>query len=163
MAIANLTARANFNCRKADYQRCRVRSGVKNIEGRIRNRNIKITQIFPQSRNIENKEKMDKLLDQLLWEENHYWRIANGSFYANFFANFYANFKGKLFILPHNIYDIKRKPQVAVHLQWSTNGLFVNKCTNDCLVTMLQSLLTNHRKTIKDQRVHISYLSLGTI
>ena len=57
MAITNLTARANFNRRKADYRRRRVRSGVRNIEGRIRNRNIKITQIFPQSRNIENKEK----------------------------------------------------------------------------------------------------------
>ena len=66
MAITNLTARANFNRRKADYQQRRVRSGVKNIEGRIRNRNIKLTQIFPQSRNIENKEKMDKLSDQWL-------------------------------------------------------------------------------------------------
>lgn len=35
MAITNLTARANFNRRKADYWRRRVRSGVKNIEGRI--------------------------------------------------------------------------------------------------------------------------------
>ena len=47
MAITNLTARANFNRRKADYRRRRVRSGVRSIEGRIRNRNIKITQIFP--------------------------------------------------------------------------------------------------------------------
>ena len=61
-------------------------------------------------------------------------------------------------ILPHNIYDIKRNSQVAVHLQCSTNCLFVNKCTNDCLVTMLRSLLTRDRETIKDQRVHISCL-----
>ena len=26
----------------------------------------------------------------------------------------------KCFILPHNMYDIKRNPQVAVHLQCST-------------------------------------------
>ena len=45
-----------------------------------------------------------------------------------------------------------------MHMQCSTNGLFVNKCTNDCLATMLQSLLTRHRETIKDQRVHISYV-----
>ena len=45
MAITNLTARANFNCRKADYQRRRVRSGVKNIEGRIRNRNTDLSPI----------------------------------------------------------------------------------------------------------------------
>ena len=48
------------------------------------------------------------------------------------------------FILLRNIYDIKRNPQVAVHLQCLTNGLFVNKCTNDCLVTMLRSFLTRH-------------------
>ena len=103
-------------------------------------------------------------------------RIKRGLFYAKFYADFYANsrqalyfglffmgifhanFKGKLFILPHNIHDIKRHPPVAVHLQYSTYGLFVNKCTNNCLVTMLRSLLTRHRETIKDQRVHTSYL-----
>ena len=62
------------------------------------------------------------------------------------------------FILHHNIYDIKRNPQVAVHLQWSANGLFINKCTNGCLLTMLRSLFTRHRETIKDQTVHASYL-----
>ena len=38
-------------------------------------------------------------------------------------------YKGMLFILPHNISDIKRNPRVPVHLQSSTNGLFVEKCT----------------------------------
>ena len=76
-----------------------------------------------------------------------------------FYGNLHANFKGKLFLLPHNIHDIKRYPRVAVHLQCSTNGLFVNKCTSNCLVTMLRSLLTHHRETIKDQTVHISYLT----
>ena len=76
-------------------------------------------------------------------------------FWLIFYGNFYANFKGKLFILPHNIYYIKMKPRVAEHLKCSTNGLFINKCTNDCLVTMLRSLLTRHRETMKDQRVYI--------
>ena len=83
---------------------------------------------------------------------------ASFLFWFIFYSNFHANFKGKLCILPHNIYDIEKNPQVAVHLQCSTNGLFVNKCTNDCLATKLQSLLTRHRETIKDQRVHISYV-----
>ena len=64
----------------------------------------------------------------------------------------------QLFILPRNIHDIKRHPRVAVHLQCSTNGLFVNKCTSNCHVIMLRSLLTHHKETIKDQRVHIFYL-----
>ena len=51
--MARLIVRANYNCRRANYQRCRVRPGIKNIEGRIRNRDIKIKQIIPQSRNIE--------------------------------------------------------------------------------------------------------------
>ena len=38
MARTKLIARANYNFRRANYQRCRVRSGIKNIEGRIRNR-----------------------------------------------------------------------------------------------------------------------------
>ena len=80
---------------------------------------------------------------------------ANSLFWLKFYWNFHVNFKGMLFILPHNIYNIKRNPRLAVHLQCSTNGLFINKCTNDCLVTTLRSLLTRHRKTIKDQRLHI--------
>ena len=52
--MTRLIVRANYNCRRANYQRCRVRPGIKNIEGRIRNRDIKIKQIIiPQSRNIE--------------------------------------------------------------------------------------------------------------
>ena len=38
MARTKLIARGNYNCRRANYQRCRVGSGIKNIEGRIRNR-----------------------------------------------------------------------------------------------------------------------------
>ena len=97
-----------------------------------------------------------------------YYAKFYADFYANFrasflfcfifYSNFHANFNGKLCILPYNIYDIKKNPRVAMHMQCSTNGLFVNKCTNDCLATMLQSLLTRHRETIKDQRVHISYV-----
>ena len=53
MGRTKLTSRAKYNHRKEDYQRCRVRSGVKNIEGRIRNRH---KQINPQSQNIEAKK-----------------------------------------------------------------------------------------------------------
>ena len=51
--MTRLIVRANYNCRRANYQRCRVRPGIKNIEGRIRNRDIKIKQIIPQSRNYK--------------------------------------------------------------------------------------------------------------
>ena len=63
MARTKLTARANYNRRRGNYQQRRVRLGVKNIEGRIRNRDMKITQIIPQSQNTE-VEKMGKLLDE---------------------------------------------------------------------------------------------------
>ena len=49
MAATKLIARANYNRRRANYQRLGVRSGIKNIEGRIRNRDIKIKHIIPQS------------------------------------------------------------------------------------------------------------------
>ena len=61
MARTKLIASANYNLRRENYQRLRVSSGIKNIEGRIRNRDIEITQIIPQCRNIEVKKKMDKL------------------------------------------------------------------------------------------------------
>ena len=61
MAITKLIASANYNLRRENYQRLRVSSGIKNIEGRIRNRDIEIKQIIPQCRNIEVKKKMDKL------------------------------------------------------------------------------------------------------
>ena len=61
MARTKVTARANYNHRKGQFHR-RPRSGVKNIEGRIRKKDIKIKQIIPQPRNIDVK-KMDKLLD----------------------------------------------------------------------------------------------------
>ena len=53
MARTKLITRANYNRRRANCQRRGVRSGIKNTEGRIRNRDIKIKQIIPQSRNIE--------------------------------------------------------------------------------------------------------------
>ena len=56
MAATKLIARANYNRRRANYQRRRIRSGIKNTEGRIRNRDIKIQQIIPQSQNIEDKK-----------------------------------------------------------------------------------------------------------
>ena len=37
MARTKLIARANYNCRKANYQQSRVSSGIKIIESRIRN------------------------------------------------------------------------------------------------------------------------------
>ena len=61
MARTKLIASANYNLRGENYQRLRVSSGIKNIEGRIRNRDIEIKQIIPQCRNIEVKKKMDKL------------------------------------------------------------------------------------------------------
>ena len=57
MAITKLIASANYNLRRENYQRLRVSSGIKNIEGRIRNRDIEIKQIIPQCRNIEVKKK----------------------------------------------------------------------------------------------------------
>ena len=63
MARTKLIARANYNRRRANCQRLRVRLGIKNIEGRIKNRDIKIKQIFPQSQNIEVKQ-MGKLLEE---------------------------------------------------------------------------------------------------
>ena len=63
MARTKLIARANYNRRRANCQRRGVRSGIKNTEGRIRNRCIKIKQIIPQSQNIEDK-KMGKLLEE---------------------------------------------------------------------------------------------------
>ena len=56
MARTKLIARANYNRRRANCQRRGVRSGIKNTEGRIRNRCIKIKQIIPQSQNIEDKK-----------------------------------------------------------------------------------------------------------
>ena len=55
MARTKVTARANYNRRKGQFHR-RPRSGIKSIEGRIRNRDIKIKQIIPQSRNIDVKK-----------------------------------------------------------------------------------------------------------
>ena len=73
MARTRLIARAKYNHRRANYQRLRVRLEIKNIEGRIWNRDIKIKQIIPQSQNIEVK-KMDKLLEEWLLEEKQYFR-----------------------------------------------------------------------------------------
>ena len=57
MARTKLTAKANYNRRKADYRQGRVRPGLKNIEGRIKNRDTKNPpQIIPQSQNIEVKK-----------------------------------------------------------------------------------------------------------
>ena len=58
MARNKLLARANYNCRRANFWQRRVRSGIKNIEGRIRNRDT----------------KMGKLLDKWLWEEKQYFQ-----------------------------------------------------------------------------------------
>ena len=58
MARTKLIARANHNRRRVNYQRRRIRSGIKNTEGRIRNRDIKIKQIIPQSQNIEDKKNV---------------------------------------------------------------------------------------------------------
>ena len=46
MARTKLIARASYNRRRANFQRRRVRSGIKKIEGRIRNRDIKIKQDY---------------------------------------------------------------------------------------------------------------------
>ena len=41
MARTKLIARANYNCRRENYRRLWVRSGIKYIKGKIRNRDIK--------------------------------------------------------------------------------------------------------------------------
>ena len=58
MARSELIARANYNRRRANYQQRRVRSGIKYVEGRIRNIDIKIGKIIPQSQNIEVKKNV---------------------------------------------------------------------------------------------------------
>ena len=73
MSRSELIARANYNRRRANYQQRRVRSGIKYVEGRIRNRDIKMGKIIPQSQNIEVK-KMFKLLEEWLWEENNIYK-----------------------------------------------------------------------------------------
>ena len=65
MARTKLIARANYNLRRENYQRLRVSSGIKNIEGRIRNRDIKIKQIIPQCRNIEVKQKNGQVVTRM--------------------------------------------------------------------------------------------------
>ena len=55
MARTELIARANYNRRRANYQQLRVRSGIKNVEGRFRNRDTKMEKIILQSQNIEVK------------------------------------------------------------------------------------------------------------
>ena len=61
--IYKLIPRSNYNQKRANNQRRRVRSGIKNIEGRIRNRDIKIKQIIPHLEKLKLK-KMSKLLDE---------------------------------------------------------------------------------------------------
>ena len=73
MSRSELIARANYNRRRANYQQRRVRSGIKYVEGRIRNIDIKMGKIIPQSQNIEVK-KMFKLLEEWLWEENNIYK-----------------------------------------------------------------------------------------
>ena len=58
IARSELIARANYNRRRANYQQRRVRSGIKYVEGRIRNIDIKMGKIIPQSQNIEVKKNV---------------------------------------------------------------------------------------------------------
>ena len=62
MARTKLIARANYNLRRENYQRLRVSSAIKNIEGRIRNRDIKIKRIIPQCETLKLNKKIGKLL-----------------------------------------------------------------------------------------------------
>ena len=72
MARTKLIARANYNCRKANYQQRRVSSGIKSLRVESETE-TKIKQIIPRSRNTEVK-KMHKLLEEWLWEEKQYFR-----------------------------------------------------------------------------------------
>ena len=62
MARTKLIARANYNCRKANYQQRRVSSGIKSLRVESETE-TKIKQIIPRSRNTEVK-KMHKLLEE---------------------------------------------------------------------------------------------------
>ena len=53
MARNKLIVRANYNCRRAKYHQRKVRSAIKYIGGRMRNRDIKVKQIIFQSQNNE--------------------------------------------------------------------------------------------------------------
>ena len=53
MARNKLIVRANYNCRRVKYHRRKVRSAIKYIGGRMRNRDIKVKQIIFQSQNNE--------------------------------------------------------------------------------------------------------------
>ena len=46
MARNELIARTNYNRRRENYQQLRVRSGIKNVEGRIRSRDTKMEKII---------------------------------------------------------------------------------------------------------------------
>ena len=64
MVRTTLVARNNYNQSKEQFRRAnqrrpnpkRPRTGIKNIKGRIRNRDLKIIQLIPQSKNLQVKK-----------------------------------------------------------------------------------------------------------
>ena len=74
MVGTKLVARKNYNQRMEQFRRSnqrrpntkRPRKGIKNIEGRIRNRDIKIKQLIPQPKNVKVKKNRNVIQPMVL-------------------------------------------------------------------------------------------------
>lgn len=74
MVRTTLVARNNYNQRKEQFRRAnqkrpnpkRPRAGIKNIKGRIRNRDLKIIQLIPQPKNLQVKKNKNVIRQMVL-------------------------------------------------------------------------------------------------
>lgn len=74
MVRTTLVARNNYNQRKEQFRRAnqkrpnpkRPRTSIKNIKGRIRNRDLKIIQLIPQPKNLQVKKNKNVIRQMVL-------------------------------------------------------------------------------------------------
>lgn len=74
MVRTTLVARNNYNQRKEQFRRAnqkrpnpkRPRTGIKNIKGRIRNRDLKIIQLIPQPKTLQVKKNKNVIRQMVL-------------------------------------------------------------------------------------------------
>ena len=74
MVRTTLVARNNYSQRKEQFRRAnqkrpnpkRPRTGIKNIKGRIRNRDLKIIQLIPQPKNLQVKKNKNVIRQMVL-------------------------------------------------------------------------------------------------
>lgn len=74
MVRTTLVARNNYNQRKEQFRRAnqkrpnpkRPRTGIKNIKGRIKNRDLKIIQLIPQPKNLQVKKNKNVIRQMVL-------------------------------------------------------------------------------------------------